>query len=46
MYFGKALIEVENHKTLLILAFITFLCCGFLIFLNKNRIQNLLKLKF
>ncbi|MBC7845093.1 MAG: DoxX family protein [Flavobacterium sp.] len=40
-------IEVQNDGgTLFILAVITFLCCTFLIFQNKNKISNLLKLKF
>jgi uncharacterized membrane protein YphA (DoxX/SURF4 family) len=39
-------IEVQNDGgTLFILALITFLCCAILIFINKNRILNLLKLK-
>ena len=40
-------IEVQNDGgTLFILAIITFLCCAFLVFQNKNRISDLLKLKF
>jgi uncharacterized membrane protein YphA (DoxX/SURF4 family) len=39
-------IEVQNDGgTLFILALITFLCCALLIFINKNRIPNLFKLK-
>jgi uncharacterized membrane protein YphA (DoxX/SURF4 family) len=39
-------IEVQNDGgTLFILALITFLCCVLLIFLNRNRIPDLLKLK-
>ena len=40
-------IEVQNDGgTLFILAVITFLCCTFLVFQNKNKISDLLKLKF
>ncbi|TDD95561.1 DoxX family protein [Flavobacterium cellulosilyticum] len=40
-------IEVQNDGgTLFILAIITFLCCAFLVFQNKNKIPDLLKLKF
>jgi len=39
-------IEVQNDGgTLFILALITFLCCAFLVFKNKNKIRDLLKLK-
>lgn len=39
-------IEVQNDGgTLFILAIITFLCCAFLVFQNKNKIADLLKLK-
>lgn len=39
-------IEVQNDGgTLFILALITFLCCALLIFINRNKIPNLLKLK-
>lgn len=39
-------IEVKNDGgTLFILAIITFLCCAFLVFQNKNKISDLLKLK-
>jgi uncharacterized membrane protein YphA (DoxX/SURF4 family) len=39
-------IEVQNDGgTLFILALITFLCCALLIFINRNKILNLLKLK-
>jgi uncharacterized membrane protein YphA (DoxX/SURF4 family) len=39
-------IEVQNDGgTLFILALITFLCCALLIFVNRNKIPNLLKLK-
>jgi uncharacterized membrane protein YphA (DoxX/SURF4 family) len=40
-------IEVKNDGgELFILALITFFCCAILIFLNRNKISNLLKLKF
>lgn len=40
-------IEVQNDGgELFILAIITFLCCAFLVFQNKNKISDLLKLKF
>jgi len=40
-------IEVQNDGgTLFILAIIVFLCCAFLVFQNKNKILDLLKLKF
>ncbi|TRX23099.1 DoxX family protein [Flavobacterium franklandianum] len=40
-------IEVQNDGgTLFILAIITFLCCSFLVFQNKNKISDLLKYKF
>jgi uncharacterized membrane protein YphA (DoxX/SURF4 family) len=40
-------IEVQNDGgTLFILAVITFLCCAFLVFRHRNRISDLLKLKF
>jgi len=40
-------IEVQNDGgTLFILAIITFLCCAFLVFLHKNKISDLLNLKF
>lgn len=40
-------IEVQNDGgTLFILALITFLCCAFLVFLHKNKISDLLNLKF
>ncbi len=40
-------IEVQNDGgTLFILALIVFLCCAFLVFLNKNKIVDLLKFKF
>ncbi len=39
-------IEVKNDGgTLFILALITFFCCAILVFLNRNKISNLLKLK-
>jgi uncharacterized membrane protein YphA (DoxX/SURF4 family) len=39
-------IEVQNDGgTLFILAVITFLCCAFLVFQNRNKISDLLKLK-
>ncbi len=39
-------IEVQNDGgTLFILGLITFLCCALLIFVNRNRIPDLLKLK-
>ena len=39
-------IEVKNDGgALFILALITFFCCTILVFLNKNKISNLLKLK-
>ncbi|MDD5151018.1 MAG: DoxX family protein [Flavobacterium sp.] len=39
-------IEVQNDGgTLFILAIITFLCCAFLVFQDKNKISDLLKLK-
>jgi len=39
-------IEVQNDGgTLFILAIITFLCCAFLVFQNKNKISDLLKFK-
>lgn len=40
-------IEVQNDGgTLFILAIITFLCCAFLVFQDKNKISDLLNLKF
>lgn len=40
-------IEVQNDGgTLFILALITFLCCAFLVFQHKNKISDLLNLKF
>jgi uncharacterized membrane protein YphA (DoxX/SURF4 family) len=40
-------IEVQNDGgELFILAIITFLCCAFLVFKNKNKISDLLKFKF
>jgi uncharacterized membrane protein YphA (DoxX/SURF4 family) len=40
-------IEVQNDGgTLFILAIIVFLCCAFLVFLYKNKISDLLNLKF
>lgn len=40
-------IEVQNDEgELFILAIIVFLCCAFLVFQNKNKIPDLLKLKF
>ncbi len=40
-------IEVQNDGgTLFILAVITFLCCAFLVFQHRNKISDLLKLKF
>ena len=40
-------IEVQNDGgALFILAIITFLCCALLVFQNKNKISDLLKLKF
>jgi uncharacterized membrane protein YphA (DoxX/SURF4 family) len=40
-------IEVQNDGgELFILAIIVFLCCSFLVFQNKNKISDLLKLKF
>jgi uncharacterized membrane protein YphA (DoxX/SURF4 family) len=40
-------IEVQNDGgTLFILAVITFLCCTFLVFQHRNKISDLLKLKF
>ena len=40
-------IEVQNDGgTLFILAIITFLCCAFLVFQHKNKIPDLLNLKF
>jgi uncharacterized membrane protein YphA (DoxX/SURF4 family) len=40
-------IEVKNDGgELFILALITFFCCAILVFLNRNKISNLLKLKF
>jgi uncharacterized membrane protein YphA (DoxX/SURF4 family) len=40
-------IEVQNDGgELFILAIITFLCCAFLVFQNRNKISDLLKLKF
>lgn len=40
-------IEVQNDGgELFILAIITFLCCALLVFQNRNRISDLLKLKF
>ncbi len=39
-------IEVQNDGgTLFILGLITFLCCALLVFINRNRIPDLLKLK-
>lgn len=39
-------IEVKNDGgTLFILAIITFLCCSFLVYYNRNSIPNLLKFK-
>ena len=39
-------VEVQNDGgTLFILAIITFICCGFLIFQNRKEIPNLLKFK-
>ena len=39
-------IEVQNDGgTLFILALITFICCSLLVFQNKNKILDLLKLK-
>lgn len=39
-------IEVQNDGgTLFILALITFICCGLLIFQNRKEIPNLLKFK-
>jgi hypothetical protein len=39
-------IEVQNDGgTLFILAIITFLCCAFLVFHNKNKLSDLLKFK-
>lgn len=39
-------IEVQNdHGELFLLAIITFFCCLILVFLNKNKIPNLLKFK-
>ena len=39
-------IEVQNDGgELFILAIIVFLCCSFLVFRNKNKISDLLKLK-
>lgn len=39
-------IEVQNDGgTLFVLALVTFACCGFLVYLNKNLIPNLLKFK-
>lgn len=40
-------IEVQNDGgTLFMLAITTFVCCAILVFQNKNRISDLLKLKF
>lgn len=40
-------IEVQNDGgELFILAIIVFLCCAFLVFQNKDKISDLLKLKF
>ncbi len=40
-------IEVENDGgTLLILAMVTFFCCIFLLFQNRQRLPHLIKLKF
>lgn len=40
-------IEVQNDGGMLfILAIITFLCCAFLVFQHKNKILDLLNLKF
>jgi len=40
-------IQVQNDGgELFILAIIVFLCCAFLVFQNKNKILDLLKLKF
>lgn len=39
-------IEVQNDGgTLFMLALITFLCCSILVYQNRNKIPNLLKLK-
>lgn len=39
-------IEVQNDGgTLFIMALITFICCSLLVYQNKNKILNLLKLK-
>jgi len=38
--------EVQNGGTLFILALITFICSVALVFIHKNQISNLLKLKF
>jgi uncharacterized membrane protein YphA (DoxX/SURF4 family) len=39
-------IEVRNDcGTLFILAIIVFICCAVLVFMNKNKIQNLMKFK-
>lgn len=39
-------IEVQNDGgTLFMLALITFLCCSVLVYQNRNKIPNLLKLK-
>ena len=39
-------IEVQNDGgTLFILALITLICCGLLVFINKNKIPNLLRFK-
>jgi len=40
-------IEVQNDGgTLFILALITLTCCGLLIYINKNKIPELLRFKF
>lgn len=40
-------IEVENDGgTLFILAMVTFFCCIFLLFQNRQRLPHLIKLKF
>lgn len=37
-------IEVQNDGgTLFVLALVTFVCCSFLVYLNKNRISTLLQ---
>lgn len=40
-------IEVQNDGgTLFIMALITFICCSLLVYQNKSKVINLLKLKF